>query len=546
MGARGNSGVILSQIVRGAAEVLGEATTSRRARARVPRRRRRRVPRGAQAGRGDDADGDPRAGRGGRGAAATTAPPSCCARSSRRGDDGVARTREHARRPARRRRRRRGRRGARRDRPRARARRRRRAAAGGAGVEEHGARRRRDPPGAVALPLLHRLRRRGDGLDAGAIEEELERLGDSLLVVGDPSALKVHVHTDDPGAALSLGTRVGAIEGVEIANMHDQTPSARSGCSPRARGRRRRDVRSSRSPPATGNRRLFESLGAPRRRRRPDDEPRHGRHPRGDRGRARRRGDRAPEQLERDHERRAGGRPQLEAGRGSLPTRVAAGGARGDRRVRRVGRRRRRTSRRCARRSQRVATGAVTVASRDTELNGVAVRSGAYLGLADGDAVAGGDELRRGRVGGDRAAAERAARRADAAHGRGRAAARRRCSSASRATHPELELEVHAGGQPHYPLLALGRVRSGPRGRPIRVLLVEDNKVFREALELLLGLRAELEVVGGGRRRRRRRRGRLRPAPDVVLIDYRLPGHRRRRGDAQGPRGAPRRRASSA
>src|SRR4029077_4377257 len=34
---------------------------------------------------------------------------------------------------------------------------------------------------------------------------------------------KVHVHTDDPGAALSLGTRAGTIEGVEINDMHVQT-----------------------------------------------------------------------------------------------------------------------------------------------------------------------------------------------------------------------------------------------------------------------------------------------------------------------------------
>ena len=51
----------------------------------------------------------------------------------------------------------------------------------------------------------------------------LERLGDSLLVVGDASALKVHVHTDDPGAALSLGTATGTIDGIEIADMHRQT-----------------------------------------------------------------------------------------------------------------------------------------------------------------------------------------------------------------------------------------------------------------------------------------------------------------------------------
>jgi len=42
----------------------------------------------------------------------------------------------------------------------------------------------------------------GDDLDTDELEDELEQLGDSLLVVGDRTALKVHVHTDDPGRAL--------------------------------------------------------------------------------------------------------------------------------------------------------------------------------------------------------------------------------------------------------------------------------------------------------------------------------------------------------
>src|SRR5256712_34318 len=63
----------------------------------------------------------------------------------------------------------------------------------------------------------------GDDLDSDGIEHELEQLGDSLLVVGDPEALKVHVHTDEPGRALSVGTRAGVIDSVEIANMHEQT-----------------------------------------------------------------------------------------------------------------------------------------------------------------------------------------------------------------------------------------------------------------------------------------------------------------------------------
>jgi two-component system response regulator DesR len=59
---------------------------------------------------------------------------------------------------------------------------------------------------------------------------------------------------------------------------------------------------------------------------------------------------------------------------------------------------------------------------------------------------------------------------------------------------------------------------------PARVLLVEDNQVFREALELLLGLRPDIEVVasiGDGSEAVEAAREHK---PDVVLMDYRLPG----------------------
>jgi NarL family two-component system response regulator LiaR len=59
---------------------------------------------------------------------------------------------------------------------------------------------------------------------------------------------------------------------------------------------------------------------------------------------------------------------------------------------------------------------------------------------------------------------------------------------------------------------------------PIRVVLVEDNKVFREALELLLGLRADMEVVASVQDGSDAAEVAARLKPDVVLMDYRLPG----------------------
>jgi uncharacterized protein len=50
----------------------------------------------------------------------------------------------------------------------------------------------------------------------------LPALGDSLLVVGEPPTLHIHLHTDDPGAALSLGTRQGALVRVKVEDMRRQ------------------------------------------------------------------------------------------------------------------------------------------------------------------------------------------------------------------------------------------------------------------------------------------------------------------------------------
>jgi uncharacterized protein len=50
----------------------------------------------------------------------------------------------------------------------------------------------------------------------------LEEMGDSVLVVGDSSTLRVHVHTDDPEQAVALFDRVGTVERLDVADMHEQ------------------------------------------------------------------------------------------------------------------------------------------------------------------------------------------------------------------------------------------------------------------------------------------------------------------------------------
>ena len=62
----------------------------------------------------------------------------------------------------------------------------------------------------------------GSGLEPRSFVAELERLGDSVLVVGDPQTLKVHVHTDDPVRAQALFAAVGAVSHVDVFDMRQQ------------------------------------------------------------------------------------------------------------------------------------------------------------------------------------------------------------------------------------------------------------------------------------------------------------------------------------
>ncbi|HZO96833.1 MAG TPA: response regulator transcription factor [Gaiellaceae bacterium] len=74
----------------------------------------------------------------------------------------------------------------------------------------------------------------------------------------------------------------------------------------------------------------------------------------------------------------------------------------------------------------------------------------------------------------------------------------------------------------------------------VRVVLVEDNDVFRETLELLLGLRGDIEVVAAVASGQEAVRVCGSLEPDVVLVDYRMPGLNGAQTTAEVLRASPR------
>ncbi len=62
----------------------------------------------------------------------------------------------------------------------------------------------------------------GQGMEPASWTEPLEDLGDSVLVVGDGHTLKVHLHTDEPERATALFTGIGELSHLDVADMTEQ------------------------------------------------------------------------------------------------------------------------------------------------------------------------------------------------------------------------------------------------------------------------------------------------------------------------------------
>ena len=328
LGARGNSGVILSQLIRGAAEEL--VSPPRRARRpgadrrRHGARRRPRVRLGPRAGRGHDPhrrarDGRPRrvrarahgraaalapavdrraagraAGRGARARARrrpghpSSAAPSCCrccARPAWSTPAATALTVMFAgvdRRAARR-----------------------RAARRSSTTRRRASRTRSTSPRPTATARTSPSPARTSTPTAGS--RALEALGDSVLVVGDRTTLKVHVHTDEPERATAAVRR--GRRGLAPRRRRHARAGRRADRAPRRQAPQRRDAALlARRAPGDGHAASCSRASARRARRRPDAEPvdlrAARRHPR----RRPPRRSSCSRTPERDHGRRARGR----------------------------------------------------------------------------------------------------------------------------------------------------------------------------------------------------------------------------------------------
>jgi uncharacterized protein len=297
----------------------------------------------------------------------------------------------------------------------------------------------------------------GHDLDREALEEQLEQIGDSLLVVGDSTAIKVHVHTDDPGAALSIGSAVGTIDRIEIANMHEQTQQREDRLLAAVP-----DVLTERATTGVvavvagdGNRRLFESLAKGigplaivegGQTMNPSTADLLAAVQSLDSTEAVILPNNSNVLLAAEQAAANADRPVEIVAADSIPGGLAAMVAFDGQQT---------AAENAAEMREAVAavqTGEVTIASRDVQMNGLSIHKGDWLGLLDGEPIAGGESfdevagavvdrlLARPRdlltvlVGADAQPLDSLLERVSAAH-------------------PEVDLDVQQGGQPHYHLL---------------------------------------------------------------------------------------------
>jgi len=111
---------------------------------------------------------------------------------------------------------------------------------------------------------------RGENLNVEEIREAMSEMGDSVLVVGDSRTVKVHLHTDEPGTPLNYAARLGSLTDIVIENMQEQYREFARGAEAAVMARAQPPVIAEEVgkiatvvvAPGAGLARVFESLGA--------------------------------------------------------------------------------------------------------------------------------------------------------------------------------------------------------------------------------------------------------------------------------------------
>jgi DAK2 domain fusion protein YloV len=102
----------------------------------------------------------------------------------------------------------------------------------------------------------------GEAMDVDAMRERVMALAGSTVVVGDDRTVRVHAHAEDPGPLLSMGVSYGALDQVSVQNMDDQHQEfmERHGYTPGEQV----DLAVVAVAPGEGIERVFADLGAAR------------------------------------------------------------------------------------------------------------------------------------------------------------------------------------------------------------------------------------------------------------------------------------------
>ena len=104
---------------------------------------------------------------------------------------------------------------------------------------------------------------KGESLDVDEIRQAIDAMGDSTLVVGDSRFVKVHVHVHDPGVPISYGSALGVLGDVIVENMDEQHQDfIKEAPVPRVPVEDITDIAIVCVVPGEGLTRIFESMGA--------------------------------------------------------------------------------------------------------------------------------------------------------------------------------------------------------------------------------------------------------------------------------------------